>query len=239
MGNPDAILEARGVACSRAADAGRAASVNDVTLAIAAKSLTLLAGDGGENLLLRLLGLLEPPDAGGIFYRGIATGKLAEEERAELRNHRYGFVFAEPYLLPSFSVVENVAMPLFKISAVDAAEARKRTEAMLEFTGMENLGSAMIGALTHARQQRVSLARALVNQPEILIVENADAGLDDDEALSFGELIRRANLAFGITIILTVSGSRPPKFAGRVIELSGGRIARDAQGGIESGGASA
>lgn len=241
MENTGVILEARGVSCSRAANAGPLAPVRDISLSIRAGTLTLLSGDGqgGENLLLRLLGLLEAPDTGEIFFRGDGTAGLSDEARAELRNQRFGFLFAEPFLLPSFSVVENVAMPLFKISGVGAEEARKRTEAMLEFTGMENFGDAAIGALTPAQQQRVSLARALVNQPDILIIENADSEMDGEEVPAFMGLVRCANAEFGTTTVLTAADRGQLHFTGRVVELAGGAIVRDSQGAAESGGAPA
>ncbi len=239
MENSEFILEARGLFCSRATAAGPLASIRDVSLPIREGTVNLLAGDsrGGENLLLRLLGLLEPPDSGEILFRGNAASGLSEEDRAELRNRRYGFLFSEPFLLPSFSVVENIAMPLFKISAVGPDEARKRTEALLEFAGIENIGNCLIGRLPHALQQRVSLARALVNRPEILVVENADAGLDGEESPAFLELVRRANTEFGTTIILAVGERAVLKFPCRVVELAGGVIVRDSQNVVESGGA--
>lgn len=241
METPHIILEARRVSCSRSANAGPLAPVREVSLAIRAGTLTLLAGDGqgGENLLLRLFGLLESPDAGEILYRGSATTALSGEHRAELRNQRFGFVFPEPFLLPSFSVVENVAMPLFKISAVGADEARKRTEAALEFVGVESVGNAPIGGLTPAQEQRVSLARALVNQPEILIVENADVKMEAGEAAAFIDLVRRANAEFGTTVILTARARGALKSACRVVELVGGVIVRDSENAIGTGGAAA
>ena len=87
----------------------------------------------GKNLLLRWLGLLQPPEAGEVLVQGSATRALSEEARAELRTQRFGFVFAAPFLLTSFSVIENVAMPLFKVSQVTPEEARRRTEALLGF----------------------------------------------------------------------------------------------------------
>ncbi|HWB59477.1 MAG TPA: ATP-binding cassette domain-containing protein [Chthoniobacteraceae bacterium] len=241
MESTDIILEARGASCSRAANAGPLAAVRDVSLSLRTGSFTLLAGDGqgDAGLLLRLLGLLEVPDAGDVFFHGIGTMTLTEEDRAELRNQRYGFVFAEPFLLPSFTVVENVAMPLFKISNVDAEEARKRTETMLAFTGMESFGNSPVIALSHAQQQRVSLARALVNRPEILVVENMDAGLAGEELLSFFELVRRANGTFGTTTLFTAKEPAALKFTGRVVELSGGAIVRDRRSAVETGGAPA
>ena len=235
------ILEARGVSCSRASNTGSLAPLRGVSLTIQEDTITLLAGDeqGGENLLLRLLGLLDTPDEGEILFRGNGTGGLSEDERAELRNQCYGFLFAEPFLLPAFSVVENVAMPLFKISGVGAEEAQQRTEAMLEFAGIGNLGGVAVGGLTRPDQQRVSLARALANKPEILIVENVDDGMAGADLAGFIELIRRANSEFGTTTVLTARDRAQLKFAGRVIELAGGSIVHDSRIAVEHGGAAA
>ena len=240
-GNANIILEARGVSCLGASNAGPLAPVRGLSLAIREKTLNLLAGDEqcGGNLLLRLLGLLETPGEGEIFFRGAGTRQLPEEARAELRNQRYGFLFAEPFLLPSFSVVENVAMPLFKISGVGADEAQQRTEAMLRFTGMLNFGNEGVGRLTHVEQQRVSLARALVNQPEVLIIENVDAGLAGEELSGFIDLIQRAGIEFGTTTILTATDRGLLNATGRVIELSGGTIFHDSLATVENGGATA
>ena len=213
--------------------------VRGVSLPIRAKTLNLLTGgekDGG-NLLLRLLGLLELPDEGEIYFHGQGTKQLASEVRAELRSHHYGFLFAQPYLLPSFSVVENVAMPLFKISGVGATEAQQRTEAMLEFTGMSDRGDATVGQLTFPEQQRVSLARALVNQPDILIVENVDAGLSGVELAGFMDLIRRAVLEFGPAAILTAQERDLARFTDRVVGFAGGVICSDSLTAVKHGGA--
>src|SRR5882762_7651796 len=90
----------------------------------------------GKNLLLRWLGLLQAPASGEVLVGGNATRALSDEARAELRTQRFGFVFTAPFLLTSFSVIENVAMPLFKVSQVTPEEARRRTEALLGFVGV-------------------------------------------------------------------------------------------------------
>jgi len=236
MPNGEIILEARGVSCGNAAGNEAPARLRNVSVSIHRKTLNLLSGDesGGRGLLLRLLGLLDAPDEGEIFFHDKATGALTEEMRAEIRNQRYGFLFAEPYLLPSFSVIENVAMPLFKISGAGAEEAQQRTEAMLAFTGMGDFADSPVGELSFAQQQRVSLARALVNQPEVLIVENVDAVISGDELSRFIEDIQRVVPELGVTVILTAA--EPERFAGRVIELEDGAIRRDSEAAMKTGG---
>lgn len=205
--------------------------MRDVSLAIGAKTLNLFCGGEGcgKNLLLRLIGLFEAPENGGIFFHGDPVQRLSDDARAELRSRHYGFLFAQPYLLPSFAVVENVAMPLFKISGVGTDEARTRTRALLEFTGMGDFAEAAVDQLTLAQQHRVSLARALVNQPEILIVENVDDAMAGDELSHFVGLIRRAVGEFGVTVLMTANEKNLAKFADRVIEFADGSIFHDSQ----------
>jgi lipoprotein-releasing system ATP-binding protein len=239
---PDAvpILEARALACSNAASGGEPSSVRDVSLAVEAGTLTFFCGDekSEKNLLLRLLALLDVPDAGEIFLRGEPTRALTEDARAALRNRHYGFLFAEPFLLPSFSVLENVAMPLFKISGVGTDEAGQRTRAALEFTGMAGFSEALIDQLSPVEQHRVSLARALANKPEILIVENVDEAMPAEDIPAFVETIRCACRTLGATAILTARGKELAGFADRVIEMSGGGICGDTLVALKSGGLS-
>ena len=125
-------VELRAVSCARGAE-----SLREVSASFARATFHLLGGapGGGRELLLRVLGALEKPDRGEVFIEGQPTSGLSEEERAELRGRRCGFVFRAPFLLPAFSVVENLAMPLFRLSHVDAAEARCRTDELLEDRG--------------------------------------------------------------------------------------------------------
>src|SRR2546426_697944 len=111
------LLSAANVSCQRSLRAESPSRVRRVSLAVEAGTWCVLHGvEGcGKNLLLRLLGLLETPDSGEVFVRGAPTRALDEAARLELRNRVFGYVFAEPFLLDTFLVAENVAMPLFKI----------------------------------------------------------------------------------------------------------------------------
>jgi len=229
----------RGVSRSTAPGSEASSCVRDVSLSIQTKTLNLLCGDAqsGAGLLLRLLGLLDAPDKGGIFFRDEEMAALAEDFRAELRTRHFGFLFAQPFLLPSFSVAENVAMPLFKLSDAGPDEAQRRTEGMLAFTGMGNFAESSVGDLTIVQQHRVSLARALVNQPEILIIEDVDAEMAGDGLASFLETIRRASTEFGTTVILTARERELARFTDRIIEVADGVICRDSQTALKDGGA--
>jgi ABC-type lipoprotein export system ATPase subunit len=234
------ILAAERLTCAKTL-AREPSRVRNISVAFEARTFSLLHGPAGcgKNLLLRLLGLLEIPDAGDVLLHGAPTRLATNTERAMLRSRHYGFLFAQPFLLPSFSPLENVAMPLFKISAVSADEARPRLDAALAFAGAADLAWTPVDELSLLDQQRIALARALVNRPDILIAENVDAGLGGGELLQIGDLFRRAPAEFGATVLATASGAALAPLAGRVIEIAGGEIRSDSQPPAAQGGASA
>ena len=164
-----------------------------------------------RSLLLRLLGLMMRPDRGEVLLRGQPTRDLGEDARGELRSRQCGFVFATPFLLAEFTVLENVAMPLFKVSQVGPAEARRRSEAALDFTGLAAAASSPAAGLPLDAQFRVALARALVNEPAVLLVENPDADL--------AALLRSAAERYGACVIATASHALPVEAADRVLDL--------------------
>src|SRR5688500_7758933 len=100
------------------------------SLAMHRGGVTLLAGEVGcgKNLLLRLLGLLEAPDSGEVWFEGNPTARMTDDARASLRTRKCGYVFASPFLLSAFTVLENIAMPIFKVCQLNPEEARDRTE---------------------------------------------------------------------------------------------------------------
>ncbi len=172
----------------------------------------------GKNLLLRVLGLLETPDAGDVLIDGSRTRGLDPARRADLRNRRFGFVFAAPFLLPSFTVVENVAMPLFRLTTLDAREAQRRADRVLGFAGMADRAQECVEELSLEEQHRVSLARALVNQPDFLLAE--------DPATELEGLLRMAADELGATVIITAD--RPIAGVDRVLFLEQGALAAGA-----------
>jgi len=189
----------------------------------------------GKNLLLRWLGLLQAPEAGDVLVQGSPTRALSEEARADLRTQRFGFVFAAPFLLSTFSVIENVAMPLFKVSQVTPEEARRRTEELLAFVGLADAAEQPVEELTACAQYRVAVARGLVNEPSFLMVEDLDGTLAAEELHAFVELLHRAGERFGTTIVATASPTLPLLWPHRVLDLAAGAIVSDVELLPESG----
>jgi lipoprotein-releasing system ATP-binding protein len=233
------LIEARALTSSRSLDREGPSRVNGIDLSIESHTLTLIRGPEGcgKNLLLRLLGLLETPDRGEVFFRGKPTSTLPEHARADLCNRQFGFVFTTPFLLPAFTVMENIAMPLFKVSEVEPAEARSRIEELLRFVGLEGLDQEPVSGLSILDQYRVSLARALANRPSAIFLENMDDGLKGADLGRFAALVEHAVLTLGVTALGTATGRPETTLPDREIELEDGRVLRDSLATGKSGGA--
>lgn len=220
-GRINMILRAEYASCDTAS--GRA---GPVSIDCCEHAFTLLWGEEGcgKNVLLRMLGLLEVPASGEIFFRGTPTRKLSEEARTEIRNVHFGYLFAEPFLLPSLSLIENIAMPLLRISVPSSDEARNRTQEVLDFISLPDPTECHIDRLPIFEQHKIALARALVNRPEVLIVENVDAALDGNDLQQFVDLLRRANMRFGTTLVVTALDQGSIPFAEVTIRMVDGMV---------------
>jgi len=200
-----------------------------VSLAIEPGRFTLLSGEAnsGAGLLLRLLGLLERPDAGEVWFDSKPTTCMEDAARVSLRNHLLGFLFAEPFLLDSFTVAENVAMPLFKISGYEIEQARARTSEVLEFVGIGAEADSPLEDLSLLDHHRVSLARALAVGPRVIIAEDAGSHLLPRDLIEFAALLRTVPAMLGIAVIATSPGGAEVFCPDREIRIENGILAAD------------
>jgi ABC-type lipoprotein export system ATPase subunit len=221
----DPVLELRHAVCR----AGEGAVPRGISLSFPPASFHLLMGEpgSGRNALLRMLGLLESPAAGEVLFEGHPTATLTERERGEICSERCGFLFAAPFLLQAFSVIENVAMPLFKISHVNPEQARERSERLLDFVGLKGSAQQAASGLTPFQQHAVALARALANEPALITAESLETALPPEEIARFTGLLRKASVRFGVTVIASASNDFPSEPADRVIAIAAGGIVRD------------
>jgi lipoprotein-releasing system ATP-binding protein len=215
----DFILQMRGVSCRRG-DLWFAEAILSITPA----SLHFLRGNGGASLLLRVATLLETPDIGIVELAGEAVREIDDASRAAIRSRLFGFVFDAPYLLPEMSVAENIAMPLFKVLNLDAAEARECTEATLHFAGLEPLATTRAGELSWFDQQRVALARAVAHQPALLALEHPDANLSADDSAELMRLVRRVRRELGISVLALCTHAVEPQPDERLVSVSDGCV---------------
>ena len=177
----------------------------------------LCGPDGcGKGLLLNLIGLIEKADSGRLEVLGRDAGQFSEEEAATFRNQSFGFLFAHPYLLPSFTVAENLAMPLFKICGEEADAARERARDILEFVGARDVENRLAGKLDSDIRWRVAFARALIHGPNVLIAISPPAP-------ALLPLARLAADQSGLAVLRSGERGALEPFADRIIEMREGR----------------
>ena len=224
--NPPLML--RKVTCSRILGS-LPTRVTDLTVEFEPGTLNVLFGGPGcgKNLLLRLLALMEAPDEGDVILRGDSTRGWSDAQRLEWRSHHFGFVFEAPFLLPSFNVIENIAMPLFKLTGVPPEEAREHTDRVLDFIEMRQYAESYTEQLPLWAQLRISLARALIIKPLALFVENVDGVLKNDELIAFLNVLSAARRNFGCCVLVTACSGDVAAFGTRCLEMAEGRVLRD------------
>ena len=200
-------LRTRNLSAERANEDGPVGNYPQFHLPFRPGSFYHLSGPhlGGKHLLLQILGLLSPFDSGEIIVDGSPVDGLDIDDLGEIRNRKYGFLFSSPFLLPAFTVLENVAMPLFKIAQVEASEAKVITEEILELVGVSRIATASVGQLDGLDEMLAALARALVHHPRVLIAELVGNNMRDGEAELLLSTLRASGRRLGLAVIATLA----------------------------------
>ncbi len=195
----------------------------------------------GKSTLLNMIGLLDRPTAGTIRFKGEDAGSLDKKRRASLRNQLIGFVFQFHYLLPEFSVYENIAMPAFVAGTMPQPEIRSRVEETLGLLGLDGLADKNANQLSGGQKQRVAIARALMNRPALLLADEPTGNLDTTNTNLVYELFRRISIETGTAFLIVTHDRNVAQRTDRVLEVSDGALVQDIRnsygGGPESLGA--
>ncbi|HEY3441452.1 MAG TPA: ABC transporter ATP-binding protein [Paludibaculum sp.] len=219
------MIEAQGLTKRYRSGAAELSVLEDVSFTVHAGERIALTGESGtgKSTLLHLLGLLDAPTSGGVAIAGVSTSNLDERALATLRNKEIGFVWQMNTLLPEFTALENVMMPLL-IRGVTRAEAAKAAQARLDEVELEARGHHLAGELSGGEQQRVVLARALVGKPRILLADEPTGNLDERTGAMIMDLIETMHNRHGLATLYVTHNPRFAARAGRVLALEGGRI---------------
>ncbi|MFA0731550.1 MAG: hypothetical protein LKKZDAJK_001826 [Candidatus Fervidibacter sp.] len=180
----------------------------------------------GKSTLLYLLSGLDKPTSGRVEFDGVDLTTLNERALAEFRNRRMGFVFQFHFLLPEFTAVENVAMPLL-IAGVNRREALDKAAELLKRVGLGHRLRHYPSQLSGGEQQRVAIARALVNDPDILFCDEPTGMLDSKNAQALYELLREVNTERGQTILVVTHEREFARRTDRIIQLQDGQVIAD------------
>jgi ABC-type lipoprotein export system ATPase subunit len=205
--------------------AGRAARVilDGAALDVAAGELVAVIGrsGSGKSTLLHLLGALERPDAGSVTVDGVRLERLGERELARVRATRIGFVFQFFHLVPELSGIENVALPT-RLSGAPRG-GRSRAASLVEQLGLGAVAGALPQTLSGGEQQRFAIARALVNDPPLLLADEPTGNLDRDTGLAVAALLRDAARA-GRAVLVVTHDQEVAAIADRLLALEHGRL---------------
>jgi lipoprotein-releasing system ATP-binding protein len=200
-------------------------ALDDVDLAIEEGEVLSIVGPSGsgKSTLLNMIGLLDTPSGGEIWLKGQNITKVSPKERARLRNKELGFIFQYHHLLPEFSAVENVMIPLL-IAGMNKKEARHRAITLLEEVGLGDRLKNKPNQLSGGQNQRVAVARALAGHPSIVIGDEPTGNLDSKSSDMIYELLRKLNRQMNQTFILVTHDMNMAEKTDRILRLVDGRI---------------
>ncbi|MCZ6857236.1 MAG: ABC transporter ATP-binding protein [Gemmatimonadetes bacterium] len=221
-----AILEARGVKKSfRGGDAAELQVLVDVNLTVHRGEVVAIVGESGtgKSTLLHLLGVLDEPTGGEIVLDGRSYAALSEEERDSLRNDKLGFVFQFHHLLREFTALENVMMPLM-IAGVTDADARSRAEEGLARVGMAGRMAHRPAQLSGGEQQRCAVARALINDPKVLLADEPSGNLDERHAGLLHDLLFELARDMETALVIVTHNRALSERADRTLVLARGEL---------------
>lgn len=201
----------------------------DVSFNVEAGSFNSIIGQSGsgKSTLLNIIGTLDKPTTGDVIINGKSTVTMNANQLAEYRNSMIGFVFQFHYLLPEFTALENVLIPYrIQHGRIDKA-AREKAEELMDLVGLNKVKNNLATKMSGGQQQRTAIARALINQPKMILADEPTGNLDSDSTEMIYELLRKINEELKTTFIIITHDRRIAEKADRIIEIKDGKVNLD------------
>lgn len=181
----------------------------------------------GKSTLLNIMSTLDRPTGGEIYINGIRTDKMSNRQLSKLRNEYIGFIFQFHYLLPEFTALENILMPVSIQNKKITKEVRDRAEELIELMGLSKVKNNIATAMSGGQQQRTAIARALINDPKIIFADEPTGNLDSDTTETVYNLMRKINQKYGTTFIIVTHDQKIAEKTDRIVEIRDGYIILD------------
>lgn len=220
----DVILKAEHIYKHFTDGKNRVDVIKDLSLEVySGEFVSIIGASGsGKSTLLHILGGLDLPSQGDIFLNGQHLNKANETQRGDLRNQYLGFVYQFHHLLPEFTALENVAMPLMLRKDGDFKTAKQRAEYLLERVGLSHRMSHQSGELSGGERQRVALARALAGQPKVMLADEPTGNLDRKTAMDIFQLLNELKQEFNMAMLIVTHDEALAKSADRILQMQDG-----------------
>jgi lipoprotein-releasing system ATP-binding protein len=184
------------------------------------------ASGAGKTTLLQIIGTLDIPDSGAVFYNGSDISRMKGKSLAAFRNNNIGFVFQFHQLLPEFTALENVCIPAY-IAGKSKAEAEERAAELLGFLNLTDRLEHKPSELSGGEQQRVAVARALVNNPSVILADEPSGNLDSENKNELHKLFFKLRDTFGQTIIIVTHDRQLANMSDRILQIKDGLIVNE------------
>ncbi|MDR0798159.1 MAG: ABC transporter ATP-binding protein [Dysgonamonadaceae bacterium] len=196
-----------------------------INLTIAQGEIVAIVGPSGagKTTLLQIMGTLDKPDSGEIFYKNKPINQLKDKELASFRNQNIGFVFQFHQLLPEFTALENVMIPAL-IGKMKASEAEKQAKEILDFLKLSDRTEHKPAALSGGEKQRVAVARALVNRPSVIFADEPSGSLDSQNKEELHQLFFDLRKEFNQTFVIVTHDEQLAKLTDRIVPMKDGKI---------------
>ena len=201
--------------------------LNNISLCIEKEDSIAIAGPSGsgKSTLLNIIGTLDKSSAGSTKIFGKAIDEYAENQLAEIRNNKIGFVFQTHHLLPQLNLFENVMLPVLAQKNKNSTNnTEKRAKELLQFVGLENRMKNYPGQLSGGECQRAAVIRALINQPELLLADEPSGSLDQENAEIIGDLLTKINKEQKISLLIVTHSMNLAKKMNKIYTLSQGKL---------------
>jgi putative ABC transport system ATP-binding protein len=206
--------------------AGSRVVLNGVNLDVVTDDFVVIRGRSGigKSTLLKIMGLLDVPTSGEVLVDGRETSTMKDPELSRIRLTTFGFVFQQFNLIPSLTNVENVELPMQLAGRLGADERRKRALSLLQSFGVESLAKRFPGEASGGEQQRITVARALANKPQLILADEPTASLDETNSEAVLGLFKKVNVENEVAVVLTTTSDSDRFQSTRELSISDGTL---------------
>ena len=215
---------------SKSYNKGQLTVLSHINLQVQTGEFICLMGQSGsgKSTLMHIMGGLDTPDHGEVFFAGKSLNKLSDTEMSLIRRTQMGFIFQFFNLLPTMTALENVMLPAL-IDGAEFSKAERRAYELLDLMEMKDRAGHRPAELSGGQMQRVAIARSLFSQPKLILADEPTGNLDSKTGENVLNLLKKINQEFKQTLIMVTHDSKAASYASRIIRLSDGKIVGDTQ----------